>query len=303
MEPTASARAAIEAIPLFAGEDGLVIEAQSAAKSLNNSIWVVRGRGSGERFAVRLVDPRAAAALGIDRAEEAAAARAAAAAGITPEILHYDTSTGTMVTPWLESARALDRADLEDPGTVRRLVELARRLHALTDLPGEPGAVFRRIRHLVDRARRAGLELPAGLDGALRRLDEVEARLAERAPTPGLNHNDLWENNVLDAGGRLYLVDWEFAGLGDGRYDLATLSMAGGLDARGDAALVGAYGLSGHGAVADLESMKWVVRFFEASWSVVMHGLKGPGSDADFDYAGHAGYMFAALSDEPVTSR
>ncbi len=302
LEPTATQRAAIAAIPLFADEDELVIAAQSGVRSLNNSIWVVHARGARERYAVRLADAHSAARLGIDRAEEEAAARAAAAAGLTPDVLHYDRAAGTMVTPWVEGARSPSGADLADPNTLRRLVALIRAMHGISALPGRPGAVFHRIRHLVGGARQAGLALPAGIGNALAQLDEVEAHSAQRTPVPGLNHNDLWENNILAAGDRLYLVDWEFAGLGDGLYDLATLSMAGGFDARTDAVLLGEYGLSGPLAAADLESMKWVVRFFEAAWALVLHGLKGP-TDSGFDYSGHARYMFETLSDIPATDR
>ncbi|MBR7836092.1 phosphotransferase [Actinospica durhamensis] len=301
-EPTVSVREAVASIPLFADEDELVIEAQSGVRSLNNSIWVVSTRGAKERYAVRLADARSAAGLGIDRTEEEAAARAAAAAGITPELLHYDTATGTMVTPWVEGACSPTGADLADPDTLRRLVALVRRMHQISALPGRPGAVFHRIRHLVGSARAAGAELPPGIEDALAHLDEAEAHSAQRTPVPGLNHNDLWENNILDTGARLYLVDWEFAGSGDGLYDLATISMAGGLDPRADAALLGEYGLSGPLAAADLESMKWVVRFFEAAWALVLHGLKGR-SGSGFDYAGHARYMFGTLSDLPATDR
>lgn len=309
LRPTDSVRRAVESVPLFfAGEGELLIEAQSGAQSLNNSIWVVSrdsGNGAPERFAVRLVDPVSGEHLGIDRAEEAAVVRAAAAAGVTPEILYYDTSTGTMVTPWIEGARSPGRADLHEPRVLRRLLEVVRRLHAVTELPGTPGgaggsaAVHARIRHLVDRAHRSGLELPPGIDVALRRLDEIEAQSKAAAATPGLNHNDLWENNILDNGDRLYLVDWEFSGLGDGRYDLATISMAGGFDARMDDVLLGEYGLAGPQAVAELEAAKWVVRFFEAVWSLVMQGLKGRRSESGFDYADHAAYMFASLAAGP----
>jgi thiamine kinase-like enzyme len=308
LRPTDSVRRAVESVPLFAGAGDLLIEAQTGTQSLNNSIWVVSdgsGDAAPERFAVRLVDPVSGEHLGIDRAEEAAVARAAAAAGVTPEILYYDTATGTMVTPWVEGTRSPGRADLHEPRVLRRLVEVVRRLHAVTEAPGMPegagrsAAVHARIRHLVDRARRSGLELPPGIDAALRRLDEIEAQSEAAATPPALNHNDLWENNVLDDGARLYLVDWEFSGFGDGRFDLATISMAGGFDARMDDVLLGEYGLAGPQAVAELEAAKWVVCLFEAVWSLVMQSIKGRRSESGFDYADHAAYMFASLAVGP----
>jgi len=283
-------REALDAVPRFAGARGLTAEPLRDVQSLNNNSWIVYQRGSAEKYVVRIANPTTGPHLGIRRDEEGAAARAAAAAGVAPEVVHYDPSNGLMVTRWIESARAWDQDDFGDSSKVARLVEVLRRMHAVTDLPDEPGSVFRRIRHLAASAHRLGIEAPGKLDDALLRLADIEA---ERAyPAPGLNHNDLWGNNILDDGTRIWLVDWEFAGSGDGFYDLATTSMAGGYGPAQDAWLLGEYGLAGAEHLAALRSMKWVVRFFEAMWSLVMHTVHvHPG----FDYLTHASNMFAAL--------
>jgi hypothetical protein len=79
----------------------------------------------------------------------------------------------------------------------------------------------------------------------------------------------------------------------------STTSMAGKYTPELDARLLGEYGLDDSRDLFSLQSMKWVVRLFEASWSLVMDGLSTKRHDAagkSFDYAAHAKRMFDDLS-------
>lgn len=254
-------------------------------QSLNNSLWTASS--SAAKWVIRLANPAVGQHLGVNRDEEFAAATGAADAGVGPPILYFDRDTGHMVTPWIETGPEWKPAEFRDPANMTRLVDLLHRLHAVTELPGDPAAVFRRIEFLLDQASTLDAELPESLDDHRTRLREIEAD--HRSSGPGLNHNDLWANNLLDDGTRLWLVDWEFAGRGDGLYDLATISMAGQYDTEDDRRLLAEYGA---GDLAGLESMKWVVRLFEAAWSAIMARLT---ESADFNYAAHARHMFEAL--------
>lgn len=130
---------------------------------------------------------------------------------------------------------------------------------------------------------------------------EIEQqRLHDPRYIPGLAHNDLWANNFLDDGEHLSLLDWEFSGTGDGMIDLATLSLAGNYSEEEQRTLLVAYGLNAPDDFATLQTMKWAVRFFEAGWALVMHGLRGSGSDTsgkqgDYNYLAHASRMFERL--------
>ena len=139
-----------------------------------------------------------------------------------------------------------------------------------------------------------GLPLPAQIERHRVWLREFAARrAADTRFGPGLCHNDLWANNFLDDGERLWLLDWEFGGVGDGLYDLATVAMAGRYDSDGERALLDAYGPAEPGDREALAGMKQVVRAFEGAWALVMHGLRG--SDGDFDYRAYAQRTFDAL--------
>ena len=140
------------------------------------------------------------------------------------------------------------------------------------------------------------------MDALAEQLARIEQkRLRDPRYSDGLAHNDLWANNFLDDGAHLYLVDWEFSGTGDTLIDLATISMAGRYSEEEQSALLRALGLTKPGDIATLQTIKWVVWFFEAARALVMHGIRGSGSAAAgepgaYNYDNHARIMFERLS-------
>ena len=47
-------------------------------------------------------------------------------------------------------------------------------------------------------------------------------------------HNDLLAANFIDDGERVWIVDWEYAGMGDPFFDLANFAVNNGLDEDGE---------------------------------------------------------------------
>ena len=100
-------------------------------------------------------------------------------------------------------------------------------------------------------------------------------------------HNDLLAGNFI-RGERLWIVDWEYAGMGDPAFDLANFAVSNGLDANGDRELLDAYG----GADPEIHVlMRFMSDFREAMWGVVQQAI----SKLDFDFAGYAAEHFERL--------
>lgn len=286
-------------IPALARTTEPEVQPLQGGQSLNNTNFLVRSSDRDE-YVLRVATQTAVTHLGVRRDEEIAAARAAADAGLAPEVLYADSAAGHLLTRRVVGGRHWVAAELGEPAKRARVADALRRLHRITTTPGDNAAVFRRIEHLLASAVQLGLELPLGLPEQRQRLRDIEAQRAadrDRMP-PGLNHNDFWLNNFLDDGERLWLLDWEFAGRGDGLYDLATAAFAGGYNDDEAARLLGDYGLDRLSDRAALTDMKWVVLFFEAAWSLVMDGLRGSDTSISggYDYRGHARRMFDHLA-------
>ncbi len=172
---------------------------------------------AGRRYSLRVAAARAAA-LGLDRGWECRVLGAAAVAGLAPAVVHCDPALGILVSEWVDgdvwtadAARAA--ANLE------AMAGLLRRVHALA-IEGPPRVLGPAdwVVH-YSRALAANGARP-GRSAALR--DAAAAHLALAAPEPLTVpcHSDLHRLNVV-AGGRLLLLDWEYAHVSNPCWDLA----------------------------------------------------------------------------------
>ena len=108
-------------------------------------------------------------------------------------------------------------------------------------------------------------------------------------------HDDLLAANIIRAAdeGRLMIVDWEYAGMGDPRFDLGNLAVNNDFDDADERRLLAAY----HGAEPDdarraqLKLMRVLSDAREAAWGVVQGVL----SELEFDFEGYAGEHFERL--------
>ncbi len=233
-------------------------------------------RVGGEEFVLR-VGGKDTALLGIDRAIEHEASLAASRLGIGPEVVAFLEPEGYLVTRFLDG----------EPGrvTTRAAATLLRRLHSAAPIPGRFDA-FRVVDEYAETARTHGVPFPAEFADAKAIAERIETR---RGPFPlSPCHNDLLAANFIGEGDRLWIVDWEYAGMGDPAFDLANFAVNNGLDDAGDRELLTAYG----GAeLAVHVLMRFISDFREAMWGLVQQAV----ADIDFDFAGYAAEHFSRL--------
>src|SRR5207244_398033 len=88
-------------------------------------------------------------------------------------------------------------------------------------------------------ARALGARLPGDIDDLLEDARRLSRRIAPFRPV--LCHNDLLAANILDDGAQVWLVDWEYAGIGHPLFDLAGISANCALAENLEVALLDAY--------------------------------------------------------------
>ena len=156
--------------------------------------------------------------LGIDRDAEHTNTLAAARAGVGAPVLEYRPELGMLVVGFLP-ARTLEDADFADPAVMGRAANACRRLHdgpaftGVFDMPARQAAYRRTVR---DR----GFTLPPTYDDHAGAWAEVVGALAADAPPPVPCNNDLLAANFLDDGERVWLIDYEYSGMGDAAFEL-----------------------------------------------------------------------------------
>jgi thiamine kinase-like enzyme len=223
--------------------------------------------------------------LGIDRADEHRAALVAAAIGVGPEVVDY--VDGSLVTRFVDGA-PVPEDEIAAPATIGRVARLLRTIH---DGPAVPGRFdsFRVVEDYLETVLGRGLHAPAEYAEAKALADEIERALGPRPARPC--HNDLLNANFIADGDRLWIVDWEYAGMGDPFFDLANFAVNNGLDDDGDRALLEAYGRPDDEALDDLTLMRFMSDFREAMWGAVQHAV----SALDVDFAAYAREHFERL--------
>ncbi len=216
--------------------------------------------------------------LGIDRANEAEAARRAAELGIGPAVLGELPEIGTLITALVPGRH------LEPTAFTRRLADVVRLLRQLHDSGPLQGAfpIHRVVEWHARDASSYGV-VPPGSYGRLHQQSRrIESAFAA-APLPTVPcHNDLLPGNVLfeEADERVWLLDFEYAGMNDRFFDLGNLSVNCGLDAAGDEELLGLYfGEVTAPRMARMQLMKVMSEFREGMWAVVQQAISTLNTD------------------------
>ena len=244
----------------------------------------------GEAFFLRLSD-EATKLLGIDRGTEHQAALAAAAAGVGPEVIAFLPELGCMVTRWVPGEPLGDGA-LDDDTILMDAIRVVRTIHAGPELPWSFSA-FRVVEEYAALAAARDVHVPRAYDDAHARAARIEDAFV-RAPLPLRPcHNDLLAPNFLRRGNQVWLVDYEYAGMGDPFFDLGNLSINNGLSEDAQERLLIHYlGEPSPGDRARLKLMRIMSDFREAMWGVVQQGL----STLDIDYVEYATIHFERLA-------
>ena len=178
----------------------------------------------------------------INRAHEAEAARAAADAGVSPEIIHADPETGIMATRFIDGAVTMTPEGFrKDIGSVRRAGEAFRSLHTSGATFPFTFELFSMIDEYLAVLSTKDVTLPEGYHDVVSEAQTVRAALARNPAKLVACHCDPLCENFLDTGERIFIVDWEYSGMNDPMWDLGDLSVEGGFDAEQDRALMEAY--------------------------------------------------------------
>jgi thiamine kinase-like enzyme len=226
--------------------------------------------------------------LGIDRRDEHEASLAAARAGVAPEVVAFLEPEGYLVTRFL-GARPIPPEELRRPENLARVTRLLRTVHEGDAIHARFDS-FRVVEAYRDEAARHGVEPPPAYAEAKEVAGAIEASRAGEAACPC--HNDLLNANFLDHDGRLWLVDWEYAGMGDRFFDLANFAVNNELSPAEDALLLRAYfGAEREEDLATLTLMRFMSDFREAMWGVVQQAI----SELEFDFAGYARRHFERM--------
>jgi len=274
-DPPALARAA--GLACWSGP----VSPEPLAGGITNKNYLVRDRGV--RFVVRVGDD--IPVHHVMRFNELAASRAAAAAGISPEVIHHEP--GAIVFRFIEG-KTLAPEDLRVRDMLTRVLPLIRRCHREVPRylrgPALIFWVFHILRDYAATLHEGGSLWRAELPRLMRTAEKLERIVGSIDVVFG--HNDLLSANLIDDGKRLWLIDWDYAGFNSPLFDLGNICANNCVGSADEDWLIEAYF---ERALDDelhrrYRAMKCASLLREAFWGMVsaIH------SDLDFDYVGYA---------------
>ena len=215
MSEEEQAREAMAGVPMLAGYKGPV----TRLGGLTNLVFQVG------KHCLRI--PGEGTAEYINRANEAVAAREAAKAGVSPEVLHFDEA-GVMVTRFIEGSQTMSPAAFKlNEGAPARAGEALRKLHSSGAVFPFRFYLFSMIDDYLKILSTKHVALPEGYHDVLREAEDIRTALSRHPARLVACHCDPLCENFLDTGERMWIVDWEYSGMNDPMWDLGDLSVEG----------------------------------------------------------------------------
>ena len=242
-----------------------------------------------ESFALRVSGDKTDQ-LGINREHEYRTQQIAAQQGIAPEVVYFLEPEGYLITRFI-NGRPVPPEELRQPENLQRLAKVLRKIHEMPEIPGVFNS-FQVVRAYTEVARKHNVSFPENFDWLISQINDAESALNNTPLSLRPCHNDLLNANFLLTEW-LYILDWEYAGMGDIFFDLANFSNNQELSEAEDDWLLGFYFekvTPQH--LAHMKIMKIMSDFREAMWGLVQTGI----SNIDFDFREYANKHFDRLT-------
>jgi thiamine kinase-like enzyme len=244
---------------------------------LTNRVFKISSRRG--TFCLRL--PGAGTEAYINRAVERANAEAAAAAGVSPEVVYFGAD-GVMMTRYVDGSTTMSAERFrETAGAVERAGVAFRQLHDKSKPFAFRFELFAMIDDYLKLLAQLGAELPEGYHEVVAEAGAVRTALAAHPAELRACHCDPLCENFLDTGDRMWIVDWEYSGNNDPMWDLGDLSVEGNFDAGMDQRLLAAY-FGGTPTRFDAGRMiiyKAMCDLLWTLWGLIQHANKNPADD------------------------
>jgi thiamine kinase-like enzyme len=229
-------------------------------------------------YVARLSSPESAL-LAIDRVNEHANSRAAAESGAAPRVIAFAPEVSVLVVDFIE-ATTWGNADVLLPANAPRLADVCRQLHAGPRFVNDFNMLELQLQYLSLCLER-GFRLPDRYLDFAPHVTAIKAALGVRRVATVPCNNDLLAANVLDAGHRLWLIDYEYSGNNDPFFEIGNLWSEAAGTPEDLERLVAAY--VGHPSTAlTARARLWglMSKYGWTLWASIQDGA----SDLDFDF-------------------
>jgi thiamine kinase-like enzyme len=246
----------------------------------NYIVWIDGGPDKGGKKYVMRV-PGIGTDMFIDRDVERDCMIQVAKCGVGPAVAYQIDPEGALVIDFVDGEVMHQHTMVGHPERIKQVVETVKVFHQ--------GATFMNQIHLFDMIRKytkiakdLDAPWPDWVETTLAAMKDVEEATQRSPETPVACHNDLLsENFIIDADGKMWIIDWEYGGMTDPFFDLGDFVMEHEFSPEEERLIIETYcGRMDERAFGRLMLYKALSGVWWGVWAMIQHTV----SHIDFDY-------------------
>ncbi len=177
----------------------------------------------------------------IVRSDEKISTQLACELDIDAKMLYFGDD-GSKVTEYIPDAVTMSSESLHELRHIEQVAQIFRKLHSCgvdTKVPFEVFEMAEGYEKIINDKKVAMFDDYEQMKAEVMRIKKETDAVVGNVRVPC--HNDALCENWVEGNGRMYLIDWEYAGMNDGMWDIADVSIEAGFDQKSDMLLLEAY--------------------------------------------------------------
>jgi len=194
---------------------------------------------NGEEYVVRI--PGQGTQELIVRSDERISTQLACRLGVDVDMLYFGDD-GSKVTKYIPNAITMSSETLGEERHIVQVANIFKRMHHCGENTGVPFEIFDMAAGYEKII--TGMNVPMFDDYQEKKQHVMQIKAEIDALIPARKvpcHNDPLCENWVEGNGRMYLIDWEYAGMNDGMWDVADVSIEAGFNHSQDLLLLTNY--------------------------------------------------------------
>jgi len=177
----------------------------------------------------------------IIRSDEMVSTKLACDLGIDAKLLYFGND-GSKVTEFIPDAVTMSSESLKEERHIIQIADIYKKIHNCGVDTGVPFEVFDMAAGYEKIIKDMNVSMFEDYAENKAKVMAIKSEIDSLVNAPKVPcHNDPLCENWVEGNGRMYLIDWEYAGMNDGMWDVADVSIEAGFDEKQDILLLSAY--------------------------------------------------------------
>jgi thiamine kinase-like enzyme len=177
----------------------------------------------------------------INRADEKKSTELACKLGVDANLLYFGDD-GSKVTEYIPNAITMSAESLHSQENIKAIADIYKKMHTSGQDTGVPFEVFDMAAGYEKIINNMNVSMFDDWSEIFKKVIAIKSEIDKAVNAPKVPcHNDPLCENWVIGNGRMYLIDWEYAGMNDGMWDVADVSIEAGFDEEHDLMLLKEY--------------------------------------------------------------